>query len=292
MRPSSCSPCRELGEVPDYFQVDSFKVMVERRFNALGPGHGLRSGGEGGCRWRDAHVGCGRQRPGQRARHGIAQGSRKVPGRDRRAGADRLQGAHPERWYRRVTRVLIESHDARTQRRWFTIGVSSNIVDASFPGAGRFHHIRASQGSGELRFGARKARAMSEPVTRTEAENELRRGLLFGLAAYGMWGFFPAYYKLTDTVSADLVVAHRIAWSVLFVGGFLVSPGPLAGSARCLRRPGSLEKTRDVRIVHFGQLAGLRLGDCERAGAGRIARLFHQSARQHSGWADRSCANA
>jgi 2-isopropylmalate synthase len=31
-----------------------------------------------------------------------------------------------------VTRVLIESHDARTQRRWFTIGVSSNIVDASF----------------------------------------------------------------------------------------------------------------------------------------------------------------
>jgi len=31
-----------------------------------------------------------------------------------------------------VTRVLIESHDARTQRRWFTIGVSPNIVDASF----------------------------------------------------------------------------------------------------------------------------------------------------------------
>lgn len=66
---------------------------------------------------------------------------------------------------------------------------------------------------------------MSEPVTRTEAENELRRGLLFGLAAYGMWGFFPAYYKLTDTVSADLVVAHRIAWSVLFVGGFLYLRG-------------------------------------------------------------------
>jgi 2-isopropylmalate synthase len=27
---------RELGEVPDFFQVDSFKVMVERRHNAIG----------------------------------------------------------------------------------------------------------------------------------------------------------------------------------------------------------------------------------------------------------------
>jgi 2-isopropylmalate synthase len=31
-----------------------------------------------------------------------------------------------------VTRVLIESHDTISHRRWFTIGVSSNIVDASF----------------------------------------------------------------------------------------------------------------------------------------------------------------
>ena len=31
-----------------------------------------------------------------------------------------------------VTRVLIESHNTRTHKRWFTVGVSSNIVDASF----------------------------------------------------------------------------------------------------------------------------------------------------------------
>lgn len=31
-----------------------------------------------------------------------------------------------------ITRVLIESHDKTTHQRWFTIGVSSNIVDASF----------------------------------------------------------------------------------------------------------------------------------------------------------------
>jgi len=48
---------------------------------------------------------------------------------------------------------------------------------------------------------------------------------MLGLAAYAMWGFFPAYYKLTDTVASDLVVAHRILWSVLFVGLFLYLRG-------------------------------------------------------------------
>jgi 2-isopropylmalate synthase len=31
-----------------------------------------------------------------------------------------------------VTRVLVESRDAATGERWFTVGVSSNIIDASF----------------------------------------------------------------------------------------------------------------------------------------------------------------
>ncbi|TYC66867.1 EamA family transporter RarD [Stappia sp. BW2] len=66
---------------------------------------------------------------------------------------------------------------------------------------------------------------MSQTVTSTEASTELRHGLLFGLAAYGMWGFLPAYYKLTETVPADLVVSHRILWSVLFVGLFLYARG-------------------------------------------------------------------
>ncbi|WP_150525745.1 EamA family transporter RarD [Roseibium sediminis] len=54
------------------------------------------------------------------------------------------------------------------------------------------------------------------------AEDETRTGLLLALAAYGMWGFFPAYYKLTETVAPDVVVAHRIVWSVLFVGLYLL----------------------------------------------------------------------
>ena len=66
---------------------------------------------------------------------------------------------------------------------------------------------------------------MSRPGANAEANTEFREGVLYALAAYGMWGFFPAYYKLTDTVPADLVVSHRIVWSVLFVGLFLLVRG-------------------------------------------------------------------
>ncbi|MCV0427830.1 MAG: EamA family transporter RarD [Roseibium sp.] len=66
---------------------------------------------------------------------------------------------------------------------------------------------------------------MSQSVSSAEANAEFREGVLYGLAAYGMWGFFPAYYKLTDTVPADLVVSHRVLWSVLFVGLFLYVRG-------------------------------------------------------------------
>jgi len=70
-----------------------------------------------------------------------------------------------------------------------------------------------------------------------EAHAEFRQGLMFGLAAYGMWGFFPAYYKLTDTVSADLVVSHRILWSVLFVGLFLYLRGRWSEVIEVFRQP-------------------------------------------------------
>lgn len=78
---------------------------------------------------------------------------------------------------------------------------------------------------------------MSQTGTETEAQAEFRQGLMFGLAAYGMWGFFPAYYKLTDTISADLVVSHRILWSVLFVGLFLYFRGRWPEVREVFRQP-------------------------------------------------------
>ena len=41
------------------------------------------------------------------------------------------------------------------------------------------------------------------------------RGVLFGFAAYGMWGLFPLYFDLLADASAWEIVAHRIVWTML-----------------------------------------------------------------------------
>lgn len=43
-----------------------------------------------------------------------------------------------------------------------------------------------------------------------------RSGLLFGLAAYGLWGLFPLYFLLFARSGAVEVVAHRALWSLVF----------------------------------------------------------------------------
>lgn len=45
----------------------------------------------------------------------------------------------------------------------------------------------------------------------------LRRGYLYGFAAYALWGFFPIYFKLLRPAAPVEILAHRIAWSALFV---------------------------------------------------------------------------
>ncbi|GIH11438.1 protein RarD [Rhizocola hellebori] len=47
--------------------------------------------------------------------------------------------------------------------------------------------------------------------------NQLRLGYLYGLGAYTLWGFFPAYFKLLRPAGPVEVLAHRIVWSMLFM---------------------------------------------------------------------------
>ena len=42
-----------------------------------------------------------------------------------------------------------------------------------------------------------------------------RIGLLCGLFAYAAWGVLPIYFKALDGVSAVLIVAHRVVWSLV-----------------------------------------------------------------------------
>jgi chloramphenicol-sensitive protein RarD len=50
-------------------------------------------------------------------------------------------------------------------------------------------------------------------------------GLWYGLAAYGIWGLFPIYWKLFDAVPAPQLLAHRIAWSFVALAAMLAALG-------------------------------------------------------------------
>ncbi|WP_222192449.1 EamA family transporter RarD [Modestobacter italicus] len=48
--------------------------------------------------------------------------------------------------------------------------------------------------------------------------DERRVGVLAGLGAYSLWGVFPLYFPLLEPAGGLEIVAHRIVWSLLFVG--------------------------------------------------------------------------
>lgn len=45
----------------------------------------------------------------------------------------------------------------------------------------------------------------------------MNKGMLYAIAAYGLWGLFPLYWKTLQHVPALEILSHRMAWSLLFV---------------------------------------------------------------------------
>ena len=123
---------RTLQTVPAFFVVDSFRCMVERRFDANGT---LKTVSEAIVKVTVD----GEDRMSVAEGHGpvnaLDLALRKDLGKYQTEIADlelvdykvRILNGGTEA----VTRVLIESHDA-TGARWRTVGVSDNIIDASF----------------------------------------------------------------------------------------------------------------------------------------------------------------
>lgn len=125
---------RMLGEVPDYFTVNSFRVIDERRWNALGKLVTLS----------EATV---RLTVGDQAQMTVADGNGPVNALDEGlrkaliAFYPSLADIHltdykvriltPQDGTKAVTRVMIESQNGRGER-WSTVGVSPNVIDASF----------------------------------------------------------------------------------------------------------------------------------------------------------------
>ncbi len=126
---------RLLGEVPEFFRVDSFRVMVEKRHNAVGKLVTMSEAtvrlfinGDKDPLWHVAS--------GNGPVNALDNALRKDLGRYSAFIKDVeladfkvriLDGGTGA-----VTRVLVESHDRASGERWFTVGVSANIIDASF----------------------------------------------------------------------------------------------------------------------------------------------------------------
>jgi len=53
-----------------------------------------------------------------------------------------------------------------------------------------------------------------DPLT---SRSDLNKGVLYGAAAYLIWGFFPLYFKALQSVPALEIMFHRVVWSFLFL---------------------------------------------------------------------------
>ena len=126
---------RQLQTVPQYFTVDSFRVIIERRRNGEGV---LVTASEAtvkvfvnGEDMPLTSVGKGNgpvNALDQALRRDLGRYQKHIESIDLVDYKVRILTGGTEA----VTRVLVETHDAKTGRRWVTVGVSPNIIDASF----------------------------------------------------------------------------------------------------------------------------------------------------------------
>jgi 2-isopropylmalate synthase len=128
---------QQLGTVPQFFDLESFRVMDERRHNAKGD---LVTVSEATIKLRTQAK--------EPIIMTVAEGNGPVNALDA-AIRKALLPAYPKLKNMKLvdykvriltpqdataalTRVMIESEHAKTGKRWTTIGVSSNVIDASF----------------------------------------------------------------------------------------------------------------------------------------------------------------
>ena len=123
---------RALGEVPDYFKVESFRVTVEAKENAQGD---LVTQSEGVVKLNVAGESLRNVGTGNGPVNALDAALRKDLGKYSSFLSDLRLADYKVRILtsgtEAVTRVMVESADGKGNR-WSTVGVSENIVDASF----------------------------------------------------------------------------------------------------------------------------------------------------------------
>lgn len=78
----------------------------------------------------------------------------------------------------------------------------------------------------------------------------MHSGILVAIGAYTAWGLLPIYWKLLDQVPASQLLAHRILWSFVALGIFLLAR----------HRLGALWRMLTPRVLCIYTLAGALVG--------------------------------
>jgi chloramphenicol-sensitive protein RarD len=68
------------------------------------------------------------------------------------------------------------------------------------------------------------------------------KGTLAALLAYALWGVLPLYWKGLEQLPAIEILAHRMAWSLVFVAGVLLVTRRWGWLADVVRRPGNYRR--------------------------------------------------
>jgi chloramphenicol-sensitive protein RarD len=92
-------------------------------------------------------------------------------------------------------------------------------------------------------------------VGSVKSEGEQRAGLLYGIGAYGMWGLVPLFWPLLKPAGSAEILAHRMAWSLLFVGVALLALRRWGWIRELIRQPrklGLLTIAATVISVNWG----------------------------------------
>src|SRR3954454_8318310 len=88
------------------------------------------------------------------------------------------------------------------------------------------------------------------PAARAEATpaDTRREGVVYGLAAYLLWGAFPLFFPLLKPARPVEILAHRIVWALLAVAVVLVGVRGFASLRAVVR------DRRRLRLVALGAL--------------------------------------
>jgi len=78
----------------------------------------------------------------------------------------------------------------------------------------------------------------------------MNKGILNGIAAYALWGFFPIYWKLLQNVPAPQLLSHRIGWSFLLLLAVIV----------ITKQWGDFRSTLNARTFRIYLIAALLIG--------------------------------